>query len=95
MTTSPADSADWQELSRELWDGRVPVHLGSQFYDVPGFLAGAEVLRPFELAEVGEVGGRTLLHLQCHVGQDTLGWARHGAAVTGLGLLLPGGAGRR
>jgi len=89
MTTSSADSADWQELSRELWDGRVPVHLGSQFYDVPGFLAGDEVLRPFELAEVGEVGGRTLLHLQCHVGQDTLGWARHGAAVTGLDFSVP------
>ena len=44
------------------------------------------MLRPFELAEVGDVTGRRLLHLQCHMGQDTLSWARRGARVTGLDL---------
>jgi len=91
MTTTQAaaagpgpDPADWRALNRALWDERVAIHTRSDFYDVPGFLGGAEVLRPFELAEVGDVDGRRLLHLQCHFGQDTLGWARHGAAVTGL-----------
>ncbi|MBC3843778.1 class I SAM-dependent methyltransferase [Streptacidiphilus sp. 4-A2] len=78
------DPADWLELNRAVWDERVPIHTSSQFYGLPGFLAGAESLRPFELAEVGDVSGRSLLHLQCHFGQDTLGWARHGATVTGL-----------
>ena len=90
MTTpDAADPRDWRALNRALWDERVPVHTGSEFYDVPGFLAGAEVLRPFELAEVGDVSGRTLLHLQCHFGQDTLAWARHGATVTGLDFSVP------
>ncbi len=37
-----------------------------------------------ELDEVGEVNGKSLLHLQCHFGQDTLSWARRGADVTGV-----------
>jgi 2-polyprenyl-3-methyl-5-hydroxy-6-metoxy-1,4-benzoquinol methylase len=82
-------SADWREANRALWDERVALHTSSEFYDVPGFLAGAEALRPFELAEVGDVDGRRLLHLQCHFGQDTLAWARHGAAVTGLDFSAP------
>ncbi len=92
--TNP-DSADWLELNRTLWDGRVAVHARSAFYDVPGFVAGAEVLRPFELAEVGDVTGRTLLHLQCHFGQDTLAWARRGATVTGLDFSAPAVAAAR
>ena len=39
---------------------------------------------PVELAEIGDVTGKTLLHLQCHFGMDTLGWARLGARVTGV-----------
>jgi SAM-dependent methyltransferase len=34
--------------------------------------------------ELGDVRGRSLLHLQCHFGMDTLAWARLGAAVTGV-----------
>lgn len=71
------------------WDERVPVHVASTHYDVPGFLAGEDSLRPFETAEVGDVRGRTLLHLMCHIGLDTLSWARHGATVTGLNFSQP------
>jgi SAM-dependent methyltransferase len=87
MTDSPQAVPafpEWREINRALWDERVPIHTASTFYDVPGFLSGADALRPFELAEVGDVSGRTLLHLQCHFGQDTLSWARHGATVSGL-----------
>ncbi|MBA2239681.1 MAG: class I SAM-dependent methyltransferase [Solirubrobacterales bacterium] len=71
------------------WDERVPLHVASDFYDVAGFLGGAETLRPFELEEVGNVVGRSLAHLQCHFGLDTLSWARHGARVTGLDFSEP------
>ncbi|MER7706726.1 methyltransferase [Kitasatospora sp. NPDC097605] len=81
--------ADWLAANRANWDGRVPVHVASDFYDVPGFVEGKESLRDFELAEVGEVSGKSLLHLQCHFGQDTLSWARHGATVTGLDFSRP------
>jgi SAM-dependent methyltransferase len=75
---------DYLALNRANWDARVPVHVGSAFYDVEGFKAGRSPLRRFELDEVGDVSGRRLVHLQCHIGLDTLGWARLGAEVTGL-----------
>jgi SAM-dependent methyltransferase len=77
------------ELNRSWWDERVPLHVASDFYDVEGFKAGASTLRPFELEEVGDVTGRSLVHLQCHFGLDTLSWARRGAGVTGLDFSAP------
>ncbi|WP_062216317.1 bifunctional 2-polyprenyl-6-hydroxyphenol methylase/3-demethylubiquinol 3-O-methyltransferase UbiG [Streptomyces sp. NBRC 109706] len=74
----------WLRINRENWDDRVRVHAGSDFYDLPGFRAGDDPLRPVEVAEVGDVTGLRLLHLQCHMGQDTLAWARRGAFVTGV-----------
>ncbi|TXS50710.1 class I SAM-dependent methyltransferase [Streptomyces sp. uw30] len=73
-----------------MWDERVPLHAVGAFYDLDGFRAGADPLRDFELAEVGDVTGRSLLHLQCHMGLDTLSWTRHGAArVVGLDFSAP------
>lgn len=82
--------ADWREANRAMWDERVPIHTGSDFYDLDAFRAGKDSLRAFELAEVGDVTDRSLLHLQCHIGLDTLSWARHGAAqVVGLDFSEP------
>ena len=92
MTTTeptPPLAADWRELNRANWNGRVPIHAASRFYDLPGFIAGREELRAFELEEVGDVSGLELLHLQCHIGTDTLAWSRHGAVVTGLDFSGP------
>lgn len=83
------DAVDWRGLNRASWDDRVPVHLASEFYDLDGFRAGAGALRPFETTEVGDVTGKRLVHLQCHVGLDTLAWARNGALVTGLDFSEP------
>ncbi|MEV6165918.1 methyltransferase domain-containing protein [Streptomyces sp. NPDC052052] len=81
---------DWYEANRARWDERVPIHAGSDYYDLAAFRAGKDALRDFELAEVGDVTGRSLLHLQCHIGVDTLSWARHGAAhVVGLDFSEP------
>ncbi|GAA3066176.1 class I SAM-dependent methyltransferase [Streptomyces roseofulvus] len=81
---------DWHEANRARWDERVPIHAASEFYDLDAFRAGKDALRDFELAEVGDVTGRSLLHLQCHIGLDTLSWARHGAArVVGLDFSEP------
>jgi len=74
----------WYHDNLEWWDEKVPLHVEGEFYRVPQFLAGEEQLRPFEIAELGDVSGRTLFHPQCHFGQDTLCWARRGAQVTGL-----------
>ena len=74
------------EHNRELWNEITPMHVRSVFYDVPGFKAGRNTLRPLELGEVGDVKGKKLLHLQCHFGMDTLSWARLGASVTGVDI---------
>ncbi|MGK5632471.1 class I SAM-dependent methyltransferase [Streptomyces sp. URMC 123] len=80
----------WREANRARWDERVPLHMASAFYDLDAFRAGKDTLRDFEVAEVGDVTGRSLLHLQCHIGLDTLSWARRGAAsVVGLDFSEP------
>ena len=82
-------TVDWRALNRANWDDRVPVHLASSFYDLAAFRAGADSLRPFEPAEAGDVTGKRLAHLQCHIGLDTLSWARRGALVSGLDFSAP------
>jgi len=74
---------DYLAANRALWDEWTAIHETSSFYDLEGFKAGGSRLRAYELNEVGEVAGRSLLHLQCHFGIDTLSWARQGARVTG------------
>jgi SAM-dependent methyltransferase len=86
---SEGDAVDWRGLNRANWDDRVPVHLASEFYDIAGFRAGADSVRPFEVDQVGDVTGKRLVHLQCHIGLDTLSWARRGALVTGLDFSEP------
>ena len=75
---------NYLETNRELWNGWAKLHIESAYYDVEGFKAGRESLHPLEIEEVGDVSGKTLLHLQCHFGQNTLSWARRGARVTGV-----------
>lgn len=55
-----------------MWDERVPIHVAGDFYDQKGFAASRDAIRDFEAREVGDVTGKTLLHLQCHIGQDTV-----------------------
>jgi len=74
------------EANKELWNKRTAVHKDSSFYDVKGFKAGINTLTPIELQEVGDVRGKTLLHLQCHFGLDTMSWGRLGAKCTGVDL---------
>lgn len=71
--------------NRALWDAWTEVNLRSSLYDVEAFASGQRPrdLDPIALAGPGDVRGRSLLHLQCHFGMDTIRWARHGAIVTG------------
>lgn len=71
------------------WDEVVPIHAASGFYDLETFRAGRCSLDPVEVEEMGDVAGLSLLHLQCHFGQDTLSWARRGARVTGADFSQP------
>ncbi len=75
--------------NRVLWDEWTAIHAASDFYDLDGFRRGGVRLRDYEIAEIGDVAGRDLLHLQCHFGIDTLSWARLGARVTGADFSEP------
>ncbi len=75
---------EYSEANRRHWDEVVPIHVSSEMYDVAGFKAGESRLKAVELEELGDVRGKSLLHLQCQFGLDTLSWAREGAAVTGI-----------
>lgn len=74
------------EANKASWNKRTGVHKDSGFYDLEGFKKGKTSLMPIELKELGNVQGKSLLHLQCHFGMDTLSWAREGAIVTGADL---------
>jgi SAM-dependent methyltransferase len=71
-------------VNRAHWDEATDVHVASDYYDVAAFKAGNNRLHGIERDELGDVRGKTLLHLQCHFGLDTLSWARLGADVTGI-----------
>ena len=77
----------YRKINRANWDSRVDSHYGSEGYGIDRFVADStfvgEVVR-FDSTNVPDVTGKTLIHLQCHIGTDTLGWARLGAEVTGL-----------
>jgi SAM-dependent methyltransferase len=80
---------EYLRLNRAWWDERVAIHAAGEFYDVEGFVEGRDTLLPFEDDLVGPVHGLDLVHLQCHMGMDTLSWARRGARVTGLDFSAP------
>ena len=87
--SSEPGQAEQIEANRRSWDERAPIHAASTFYDLPGFRAGRSTLQDFEVEEMGDVSGLDLVHLQCHIGLDTLSWARRGARVTGVDFSAP------
>lgn len=74
------------QANQALWNAKTAVHATSDFYDNEAFLKGKSSLKPSELEALGDVSGKSLLHLQCHFGQDSLSWARMGAKVTAIDL---------
>jgi SAM-dependent methyltransferase len=78
---------DYQVVNRASWDERAPAHAASPDYNVAEFLASptylSDVVR-FDLPLLGDVDGLRGVHLQCHIGTDTISLARLGASMTGL-----------
>lgn len=77
-------SEDYLDINKKSWNLSTPVHLESAFYNVPAFVQGENSLNSIELELLGNVAGKSILHLQCHFGQDTISLARLGAKVTGV-----------
>lgn len=68
------------------WDQRTPVHLASAFYGVDGSREPDSWFADYEWADLGELDGVDLLHLQCHLGVESIALARRGARVVGLDI---------
>ena len=82
-----APGADYLAVNRANWDSRATIH--ARGYDIDRLLADpaalSDVVR-FDAERLGDLGGLAVVHLQCHIGTDTLSLARLGARVTGLDL---------
>lgn len=74
------------ETNKATWNRKVKVHAKSDMYNMEAFKNGKSTLMPYEIEALGDVSGKSLLHLQCHFGQDTLSWSRLGAKCTGIDL---------
>ena len=76
-------------INRANWDERAPAHAASPDYAVDRFIEDPEFLSEvvrFDLPRLGDITGLTGVHLQCHIGTDTISLARLGAHMTGLDL---------
>lgn len=77
---------NYTEINRQSWNKRTETHLKSEFYDLDNFLKGKSSLNDIELKLLGDIKGKSILHLQCHFGQDTISLGRLGADTTGVDL---------
>ncbi len=75
---------EWRDRNHAAWEEMAALHPGTACYDLEGLIAGRDPLRPWEDRILGPVDGLDLVHLQCHIGTDTIGWARRSARTTGL-----------
>ena len=75
---------DYLNINRKAWNTKTKTHLHSEFYDVPSFLKGKSSLKEIELDLLSTIKGKSILHLQCHFGQDSICLSRLGAKVTGV-----------
>mgnify|MGYP000219625423 CR=1 FL=1 len=79
-------STDYKSLNKTSWNQRTISHINSDFYDNKTFIEGRNSLNSIELDLLGDITGKSVLHLQCHFGQDTISLTRMGASATGVDL---------
>jgi SAM-dependent methyltransferase len=83
---------DYRAVNQAMWDERAPAHAGSPDYAVQQFAVDPEFLSHvvrFDRPRLGDISGLRGLHLQCHIGTDTVSLARLGARMTGLDFSAP------
>jgi len=78
------DNNRYFQINKETWNKKVEVHSKSKMYDLKAFKKGETSLKSYELDALGDVSHKSLLHLQCHFGQDTLSWSKMGAKCVGI-----------
>lgn len=74
------------EKNRAAWNEMVDLHVNHPEYRTQEVINGGSSLKRLELEALGDVRGKSFLHLMCQFGLDTLSWAREGARVTGVDI---------
>jgi hypothetical protein len=69
------------EINKQSWNNRTEFHVNSEFYNMDSFFKRVTSLNEIELDLLGDVRGKSILHLQCHFGQDSISLQRLGAEV--------------
>ncbi|MBN1921816.1 MAG: class I SAM-dependent methyltransferase [Anaerolineae bacterium] len=72
------------QANRQGWDGLAETHFRN--YHIDRLVTGTPLINDVIRREVGDVRGKSLVHLLCHIGTDTLSWALLGARVTGIDI---------
>ncbi|WKK67173.1 class I SAM-dependent methyltransferase [Lutimonas zeaxanthinifaciens] len=72
------------QVNKKLWDQKTEFHYESEFYNVEDFIKNENSLNPIEIDLLGNLTGKSLLHLQCHFGQDSISLNKLGAEVTAV-----------
>jgi SAM-dependent methyltransferase len=78
---------EYRRVNHANWEARVPLHTGPGGYELDRYRHDHVLISDvvtYDLPRLGEVAGLDVVHLQCHIGTDTLSLARLGATVTGL-----------
>jgi len=89
----PVEKSDHLRLNLANWNDRVPVHVGANSsYDLDRYVSDPDRISSvvdFDSDRLGDLDGLDVVHLQCHIGTDTLSLARLGATVTGVDFSPP------
>ena len=80
------EKINYININKQTWNDKTDVHIASEFYDMKSFMEGKSTLNSIELELLGDISNKSILHLQCHFGQDTMTFSRIGAKATGIDL---------
>lgn len=85
-SANPPDASldEHLRVNRAYWDKLADVHARLDNYGIDVLRSGGITLRSVEREELGDLAGRTVLHVMCHIGLDTLSFARLGAIPAGV-----------
>ncbi|WP_101690216.1 class I SAM-dependent methyltransferase [Dysgonomonas massiliensis] len=75
---------NYLDINKAAWNNRVDIHIESEFYELIRLINGELSLPSLDIKLLGDIKGKSILHLQCHFGMDTISLAKLGANVTGV-----------
>lgn len=75
---------NYLDINKAAWNNRVDIHIESEFYELTRLINGELSLPSLDIKLLGDIKGKSILHLQCHFGMDTISLAKLGANVTGV-----------